>query len=355
MAPSQIDAPRGPAQRRLRVAAILDTWIVSGPGRQLAALAGALKPLGVDLKIFMFQREGRATSPYIGYLEELGVDHAVIHERGRLDLTPPRALAALLAEFKPDIVQTHGYRPTGLIRLLRLRPRPWRWIGFFHGATRQDVKDALYNRLNFMMLRGAEQLVVLSAEHKEWFAALGGRVRIIHNACLALPMAKTPLDLAHLRQKGRLLVGVVARLSHEKGVDLLIDVVAPLRALGTDLHLVIAGDGPEEAALRRRAAAGGIAETVHFLGRIEDVMGLYRQLDLLVIPSRSGAEGLPNVLLEAMSADLPVVATRVAAIPEVLGETPAGRVVAPGDVAGLEGAIRELIVNRPRAMPDGRS
>jgi glycosyltransferase involved in cell wall biosynthesis len=331
------------AARRIRVAAVLDTWIVSGPGRQLAALAGALKPRGVDLRIFMFQREGRARSPYIDYLGQLDVDHVVIRENGPFDTAAIRGLSHALDGFEPDIVQTHGYRPTGLVTLLRPRRQRWRWIGFFHGATRQDLKDRLYNRLNFAMLRRAERLVVLSEEHRSWFRDVSEKIHLIHNACLTLPEPARPLDLSQLRRSARYLIGAVGRLSHEKGTDILLTAFAALRARSVDAALVVAGDGPEEAALRRQATAVGISEHVHFIGRVEDVVGLYRQIDALAIPSRDGAEGLPNVLLEALSADLPVVAARVAAIPEVLEDADSGWLFEPASVDELRTALHQAL------------
>jgi glycosyltransferase involved in cell wall biosynthesis len=328
---------------RIRVAAVLDTWIVSGPGRQLAALVGALAPLGVDLRIIMFQRAGREPSPFIAYLKGLGIEPTVIPERGPADLGALRGLAAALHEIRPHVVQSHGYRPTGLVSLLRLRRPPWRWIGFFHGATRQDLKDRLYNRLNLLMLSRAERLVVLSEEHRRWFAAMGDRVRIIHNAVLSLPPPPSPADFSSLRKPGTALIGVVARLSHEKGVDLAVEALASLRSRGLEVALAVAGDGPEEPNLRRRCEALGLADHVHFLGRVADVGALYRSVDLVMIPSRDGAEGLPNVLLEAISAGLPVVATRVAAVPEVLVDEAAGFVVPPGDAAALAAAAARAL------------
>ncbi len=142
----------------------------------------------------------------------------------------------------------------------------------------------------------------------------------------------------------------MARLSHEKGVDLAIAALALLRSRGRDAALAIAGDGPEEPALRRQAEAAGLADRVHFLGRVADVGALYRALDCVMIPSRDGAEGLPNVLLEAMSAGLPVVATRVAAVPEVLVDEAAGLVVPPGDAPALAAAAERAVASGFNAM-----
>ncbi len=163
--------------------------------------------------------------------------------------------------------------------------------------------------------------------------------------CSRCRRLSSPADFTTLRKPGTALIGVVARLSHEKGVDLAIAALALLRSRDQDAALAIAGDGPEEAALRRQAEAAGLTDRVHFLGRVADVGSLYRTLDCVMIPSRDGAEGLPNVLLEAMSASLPVVATRVAAVPEVLVDEAAGLVVPPGDAPALAAAAERALAS----------
>jgi glycosyltransferase involved in cell wall biosynthesis len=107
--------------------------------------------------------------------------------------------------------------------------------------------------------------------------------------------------------------------------------------------LVIAGDGPERTALESKAAVLGISERVHFLGSVRNVLSLYSQVDAVVLPSRAGAEGLPNVLLEALRADVPVVATAVAAVPEVLSDPSAGELVEPGNVDALVRGIEAAL------------
>src|SRR3712207_403761 len=87
-----------------RVVAILDTWIVSGPGRQLAALAVGLQPHGVALSVIMFQRRGRSPSPFSPYLAQLGVPFVVLEDRGPLDLGALRRLKKALDEYHPHIV-----------------------------------------------------------------------------------------------------------------------------------------------------------------------------------------------------------------------------------------------------------
>ena len=94
-----------------RVAALIDTAAVSGPGRQLAALALELRQHGVELRVFMLQRIGFAY-PYSEYLARMGVACTVVTDRGPFDLSLVRLMAKALSDWGPDIVQTHNYRTT---------------------------------------------------------------------------------------------------------------------------------------------------------------------------------------------------------------------------------------------------
>ncbi|WP_445505207.1 glycosyltransferase [Microvirga sp. G4-2] len=336
-------APHGTDAPRLRVAAAMDTWIVSGPGRQISALSQALKAQGVELRVFMLQRSGRPASPFIAYLERAGVPHVVIPDEGPLDTALPGRLRQALDEWKPDIVQSHGYRMTTLMFLLRLAGLGVPWIAFFHGATDENWKMRLYNRLDRMLLRRADRLVVLSEENRHAFADVAERVRLIHNASFPIPPDGEPVRLEHLRQPGQPLIAAVSRLSPEKGLDLLIEAIARLSAIGRPVSLAVAGDGQELAALKRQTTALGIEDRVHFLGLVQNVTSLYSQVDAVVLPSRPGREGLPNVLLEAMRADAPVVATAAGSVPEVLAIPVSGELVRPGDVDALVRGIEAAL------------
>jgi glycosyltransferase involved in cell wall biosynthesis len=321
----------------------MDTWIVSGPGRQLAALSQALQKHGIDLRIFMFQRTGRAPSPFIDYLERAGVSHVVIPDGGPMDIGLPGRLRQALGEWHPDIVQTHGYRLTTLVFLLRLAGLRLPWVAFFHGATDENWKMRLYNQLDRILLRRADRLVVLSEENRRVFADAAERLRLIHNASFPIPPDGEPVRLEHLRREGRPLIAAVSRLSPEKGLDLLIEAVARLSAAGRPVSLAIAGDGQERTALERQAETLGIGDRVHFLGMVQNVTSLYSQVDAVVLPSRPGREGLPNVLLEAMRADAPVVATAAGSVPEVLAVPGSGELVRPGDVDALVQGIEAAL------------
>jgi glycosyltransferase involved in cell wall biosynthesis len=321
----------------------MDTWIVSGPGRQITALSQALQAHGVELRIFMFQRSGRPVSPFINYLERAGISHTVIPDSGPLDTALPKRLRQAFKDWKPDIVQSNGYRMTALAYLLMIMGYRLPWIAFFHGATDENRKMRIYNRLDQFLMRRADRIVVLSQEHHRAFSDAAKRVRLIHNASIPVPPEGEDVQLEHIRQPGIPLIAALARLSPEKGIDLLIDAIACLHAERHAISLVVGGDGPERAALEHKAATLGVSHSVHFLGPIRNVVSFYSQVDAVVLPSRAGAEGLPNVLLEAMRADLPVVATAVAAVPEVLADPQSGELVPPENVEALARGIKAAL------------
>ncbi len=218
----------------IRVAALMDTIQVSGPGRQLAAVIPSLAAAGIAVKVVLFHRSGRPRPPYADFLADAGIDHAVLSERGRFDLALVGRVASLLDGWAPDIVQTHSYRPTAIAYALRRRGARWRWLGFFHGTTNENLKVRVYHWLDRHLLAAADRIVVMSRPQAERFGGAGQRVRQIHNAVLPAP-ADGLLDDALSARIASIpgpRVGVIGRLSHEKGVDLFLVPSASWHAAG---------------------------------------------------------------------------------------------------------------------------
>lgn len=139
----------------------------------------------------------------------------------------------------------------------------------------------------------------------------------------------------------------VGRLSAEKGYDGLLGALAKLLASGdAAFELSVVGDGPMLGALQVRAAALGLDDRVRFLGAMTEAETLARiaQADILVLPSLM--EGLPVVLIEAMALGKPVIASRVAGIPEIVDEERSGYLFSPSDWDGLAEALARMLAAR---------
>ncbi len=141
---------------------------------------------------------------------------------------------------------------------------------------------------------------------------------------------------------GALRVLVVGRLVSGKGYSLLLEALADVVARGRDVTLEIVGEGPAGEALRARARALGVAERVQWLGAVgqDEIRRHYEEADAFCLPSF--AEGVPVVLMEAMAMQLPVVATRIAGIPELIDDGVSGLLVAPARAGELADALDQL-------------
>jgi glycosyltransferase involved in cell wall biosynthesis len=132
----------------------------------------------------------------------------------------------------------------------------------------------------------------------------------------------------------------VGRLEEQKGHLYLLEALAQARPELSEATLLLVGEGRLRPDLERRARELGLAEQVRFLGTRRDLPLIYRALDLFVQPSRW--EGLPLALLKAMGAGLPVLATRVSGVREVINDGRNGRLVEPGEAPALAQALVEL-------------
>jgi glycosyltransferase involved in cell wall biosynthesis len=137
------------------------------------------------------------------------------------------------------------------------------------------------------------------------------------------------------------LLGVVARLEPEKGHRHLIDAMPAILRAVPETWLAVVGEGSEADALRSQAESLGVSERVIFTGRRDDVSALTADLTVAVLPSLREAQGIS--LLEAMARRVPVVASDVGGIPEVVTDGVDGRLVPPGDAATLAEAVVQLL------------
>jgi glycosyltransferase involved in cell wall biosynthesis len=217
-------------------------------------------------------------------------------------------------------------------------------------ASRREVLTGDKSRLQLAgqrtTYRLAHAVVANSSAAAEQLAQEGvpaRRIRLIPNGVDAARFTRRPAA-GPLRR-----IAMVANLRREKGHDVLIDAAPAILAAHPDAEFVLAGDGPEAAALAARARTRGVADRVVFLGATRDVPEVLAGSDVFVLPSRS--EALPNAVIEAMAAGLPVVASEVGGIPELIAQGVTGLLVAPGDPPALAGAIGYLL-DHPAAAAD---
>jgi glycosyltransferase involved in cell wall biosynthesis len=240
---------------------------------------------------------------------------------------PDGVAAALLGRSlgKPVVITARG-TDVNLIADFRL-PRRWiRWAAA-RAAGIVTVSEALRERLLELGLRGSSIEVLRNGVDLELFAPQDRAA------------ARRELGIAEVGS----VVASVGWLIPRKGHDLAIRAVARL----SKTMLLIVGEGPEEAALRRLAEQIGVAGRVRFVGSVpqERLPAAYNAADVLVLAS--SREGFPNVLLEALACGTPVVATAVWGTPEIVASPAAGRLVQARSAGALSAALHDVLAEPP--------
>jgi glycosyltransferase involved in cell wall biosynthesis len=346
--------------KTIRVLAVLEASTITGPAKnllQFASLARADRFVpAVDVSIVTFRRHGDSDL-LADICRELQIPLHVISERGRFDRTVIDSLAGLARSLAPDVIQTHAVKSHFLVRKAGL-DRSFPWVAFHHGYTWQNWRVRMYNQLDRWSLRAAVRVVTVSVPFREELIRQGvpqERIRIVHNAIDPSYGATARSSAPELRarlglQDGEPVILSVGRMSPEKDHLGLLDAFHRIHAAGIiDPHLVIVGEGPERPRIEHRIRALGLDSRVILTGHVSSAEPYYGIASVTVLSSRS--EGSPNALLESMAALVPVVATSVGGIPEIVTNRESALLATPGDPDELARAISEVLTSP--ALADG--
>jgi glycosyltransferase involved in cell wall biosynthesis len=200
-------------------------------------------------------------------------------------------------------------------------------------------------RKNARLLRSAPFVVTLTPSHTKVLSSLVSRVQEIRNPIDCKPVVRHPL------MDNVVTIGYVGRLSYEKGPDVLVEALARVDGSVGPIRVLVAGSGPLEQGVRRRADALGVPG-MEFLGWVDDPHSVLERLDVLVLPSR--AEAVPLVLVEALGAGCLVVSTDAGSgVRDLLDRGRLGAVVPTEDPGALASAIERAVCDvRTGLAPD---
>ncbi len=322
----------------------------------MAGLARSLSP-GYRSVFLCFPEGGRCRA-FLDVVraeghEAIGLNHDTPHLRAAI-----AELADHLARLEADVLCCHGYK-ADLLGLPAARRQGVPVVAVSRGWTGASFKVRLYETLDRLCLRWMDRVVCVSRGQAVKVFRTGvpaGRVVVIRNAVRAERFAGISLA-GHARlqdffpEPRRRIVGAAGRLSPEKGFDLLVRAAQPLVRADPSLGFILFGDGPLRGKLAGRIAAAGLDRQFILAGFRADLDALLPFLDLLVLPSYT--EGLPNVVLEASAAGVPVVATAVGGTPEVVEDGVTGYLVPPGNVTALRDRIADALASEARRKAMG--
>jgi glycosyltransferase involved in cell wall biosynthesis len=299
---------------------------IGGSERHLLTLLPALAERGLDVSFLGLDDPGREPEPFYEAL-------AVPFERVRAPRDVDPLLLRRVRRFvrKADLVHTHlvhadVYGALGARRLVSTKHND------------DPFRAGLFRYVERALARRASRIVAITHALARFQVERVGlpahKVEVIHYGLDELPAAWGANPLSGVADDAQVLLAV-CRLEPQKGVDVAIRALAPIRERHPRAELVVLGEGPQRAELEQLAAALGVP--VHLPGRVPDVAAWLRRADLLVHPARW--EGFGLALLEAMLASLPVVATNVSSIPEIVADGETGLLVPPDDPSALAAAV----------------
>lgn len=272
----------------------------------------------------------------------------------RLDMRPALAIAQHMREIRYRAIHTHTPRSVLIGRAAALMAGV-PLVHHVHSPTIRDSTSPLTNLLNATSERfcliGAARLIAVSGSLGDHLGEQGyppERFTVIPNGVPAI-------ELPASEPRTAFTIGIVALFRPRKGIEILLDAAACLHREGLPVRIRAIGgfETPEyEANVRAHAEQLGLTPHVDWVGFTQDVPAELARIDALALPSLFG-EGLPMVLLEAMSAGLPIVATRVEGVPEAIRDGQEGLLAAAGDPLDLADRLAELARDRERASALG--
>ena len=295
--------------------------------RMVASLARGLDPARYTLLACFLAGNG----PLAGGLERAGVrTFALDWWRGARDPVGAWKFWRRLHSLEADIVHVHfGGRS---VRRLARAATGAKIVVHFHGRI---LEPRGLSPVTFSA-RGADAVVAVSRAVAN--QVVDGNARVIY---AGVDVAPENVNAARQRGASDLVVGTAGRLIALKGIKYLLSAVATLIRDFPALRVEIAGAGPEQTDLEQKVRELGLAGRVDFLGWIEDLNSILARWDIFALPSLE--EGFPLAVLEAMAAGLPVVASRVGGVPELVADGETGWLVPLRDPVALGCQLRLLL------------
>lgn len=328
---------------------------IYGAERCLLLELAALKGRGHDVHAVIVHelRHGPDERRLEDEVRSRGFSVSRVEASGQVSLGLLRSLGEALSALRPDVIHSHSMK-TDVLALPVARARRLPFVIEVHGYLRpaDDRRVRLYEKLDQLALRFASGVLVLSRDYEREVRAYGVPAARVHLCpsgidVTALQRAAASRTSHHrdLRAELRLpsdqlILGMVARLSAEKGHGDFLQALATLRREGLRAIGVLYGEGPLRESLQSECARLGLADAVIFGGYVDDVTAVYRSLDVLVSCSRF--EGLPLNLIEAMALGVPVVAMATGGCADIVVDGQTGLLSPRGDVPALTASLRRI-------------
>ena len=329
-----------------RILHLISSGGLFGAEGVVLSLGRSINKNGLATSIAAFHN---AQNPHIEILQEAkkeGIQTFALDSR-RFDIGSIFRLKKLLIENRISLLHTHNYK-SDIVGYFAAKLTGIPWVATNHVWHGTDRKLRAYEKLDAFFLKFADKIVAVSAEIKRGLIKENipdKKIEVIHNGIdlsafnnrPAAAKLRTDLGISH----GDFVIVIAGRLSEEKGHEIFLKAAPEVSRRRKGVKFLIVGDGPLKGHLKSYTAAHNLTDQVIFTGIRTDIPDIYSISSILV--NASFIEGLPLTILEAMASKLPVIATAVGAVPQVIKHGVNGILIEAGDFMRLSAEICALI------------
>lgn len=331
---------------------VIATMGIGGAEKQLVEIVKRLDKDKYDAMVCCLTRGG----PFEDELKQEGIRYSILWKRFKFDFSVIFKLVRLLRIEKVDILHTYMFTSNSFGRVAGAVARVPKIV------VSERCVDIWKNKFHFLidriLLHWTDKVICVSNGVRKFYVdkidISDEKAVTIYNG-LAIEHCHTNADITKKYGlcSGNRIIGTIGRLTLQKGLKYLIHSAAIALRQTPQIKLFIIGDGPEKKNLVKLVNNLGISERVIFTGFQKDVMPFLKVMEIFVLPSLF--EGLPNVVLEAMAFEKPVVAINIPGVDEVVTDGETGVLVPPRSPESLADAIIELLNNEGKARRMGIS
>jgi glycosyltransferase involved in cell wall biosynthesis len=353
-------SPKDTQQRRVHVLTLIDQLVTTGGAERLALeIATRLDQSRFRSTLCASRFElspaiGRNERQMLARVHEAGIGFLGLGRQGRASVWPWRRLAAYLRRERVDVLHAHMFGSNAWGTMIgRLVGVP---VVVAHEHTWSFEGEPLRRIVDRELIgRFSNAFVAVSREDRRKMIEIErvrpDRIRFIPNGIASRGSSPGDSVREELGLGECTLVGAVGTLRAQKAYDVLVRAAALIRPRHPDVRVVIVGGGPEREPIERLIAELDLGGIVIMLGQRLDVPNVLAQLDVAVCSS--SFEGSPLSVMEYMEAGLPIVATRVGGVPELIDDGVHGLLVSPNDPDALARGIEEILADADRAREMG--
>lgn len=329
---------------------IADSSLTGAP-RHLLSLVDNLSRKDFTVSVILPQ------GPLADELKNKKVNTFLVPMKTKSDMSAVNAIKKLLRKYDPDIMHVHGNR-AGLIARIAAQGLPIKIIYTEHTRTPQfkltnPILDWTHVKAIAMLDKWTDMNIAVSKSVADFLVksriTKPHKVKVIYNGIETKPkdhIDKITLDIInqHSLRKRDVIIGTIGSLNIQKDTITLIKAMPRILKTLPQARLVLVGAGPLKHSLGKLVNKLKISDKVVFVGSIKDISSILQLFTVFVLPSRSEAFGIS--ILEAMRANIPVIATRVGGIPEIITNNQNGILIEPGNFKLLATTIIKLLNNK---------